>query len=341
MTYQENSGLDAYCCSGSSPTLSLLGLGPVGRAFVDLPAIGDWRLCSISDRSGTLCDQQGLDGARIAAGKALGRSIAAQGGGGPREPELALSLIEAEYVVDCTDTQLDRCDESLTRSLAILDRGQCLVSAAKSALLADPQAFLEGDRLSRYGFNAVLGGTGLDLKRELLAIQQSCTEIVAVPNACTGSLIEGIEEGMDRDAAFGLARERELLEADPEQDIDARDAAIKIAMVANLVFGTQVDWREVDRPHFDELDLDLLSWRRQQGKTTRLVCRADRDGVRLTYEELGLGSTLAIPWTRVLYGYHEHAHSRRIMVGKGVGAEGTARALFADLDAIRQARAQA
>ncbi len=341
MNHQDPHGLDAFCCSGSSPTLSLLGLGKVGRAFVALPDLQDWRLCSVSDRSGTLCDQKGLDGPHISAAKIVGRSVAAQGGGGPREPDLALSLIEAEYVVDCTDTHLDSCDESLARSLAILDRGQCLVSAAKSALLADPQAFLVGDRLARYGFNAVLGGTGLDLKRELTVIQQGCTEIVAVPNACTGSLIQSIEEGLDRDAAFALARERELLEADPEQDIDARDAAIKITMVANLVYGTRVDWRELERPHFNELDLDLLTWRREQGKTTRLVCRADREGVRLAYEELDLGSTLAIPWTRVLYGYHECGSSRRIMVGKGVGAEGTARALFADLNDIRQGREKA
>ena len=341
MTKQDPNGLDAFCCSGPSPTVSLLGLGKVGRAFLQLAELRAWRLRSVSDRSGTLCAQDSLDGPGIAAAKEQGRSLAEQGGARPVEADLAVSLVEAEYVVDCTDTHLDSCEQSLQRSLAILDRGQCLVSAAKSALLADPQAFLDEDRLARYGFNAVLGGTGLDLKHELPEIQASCHEIVAVPNACTGSLIQGIEAGQSRDEAFEEARERELLEADPEQDIDARDAAIKITMVANLVWGTDIDWRQVERPHFDELDLDLLPWRRERGKTTRLICRADETGVRLAYEELDLGSSLAIPWTRVLYGYHEAQGARRLMVGKGVGAEGTARALLADLLDIRQRRAQA
>ncbi len=338
MTDPKNEGLEAFCCSGSSPTISVLGLGPVGRAFVRLPELSDCCLSSVSDRSGTLCHRKGLDGPRIAAFKEGGKNLAAQGGGGPRDLDLALSLVGAQYVVDCTDTQLDACSESLARSLAILDRGQCLVSAEKSALLADPDAFLAADRLSRFGFNAVLGGTGLELKRELREIQQECIEIVAVPNACTGSLIQSIEEGLDRPEAFARARGRGLLEADPEQDIDGRDAAIKITMVARLVFGLQVDWREVERPHFDDLDLDLIRWRRKEGRTTALVCRADREGVRLAYEELELGSTLAIPWRRVLYGYQDRNGSRRIMIGKGVGAEGTARALYEDLLDLRQGR---
>ncbi|MEZ5990493.1 MAG: hypothetical protein R3F30_15540 [Planctomycetota bacterium] len=323
---------DAYLSSGSSPTLSLVGAGKVGRAFLGLADLGRYRLRSASDRSGTICDADRLDPRAVAARKLRDGRLRTDGD--KVDLDLALSLVEADAVVDTTDSDLDEADEAVARSLAVLDRGQVLVAACKAALWAAGDELLAPGRRERYGIDAVLGGTGRALARELDELRAGTAAIVAVPNATTTCLIEVLERGGTHAEGLALARERGLLEADPTQDVDGRDAALKLATVARLVLRADVDWRDVERPDLFAIEPGLLADRAARGRTTRLVARCDPDGPRLAYEELPRNASLAIPSRHVLYAYDDAQGRRRLHLGLGVGPEATARALLGDLDAL-------
>jgi homoserine dehydrogenase len=87
----------------------------------------------------------------------------------------------------------------------------------------------------------------------------------------------------------------------------------------------------IPRQDLRTLDPALLRARAARGLTTRLVARADRGGnLRVAYEEVALGSPLAAPPDRVVYGY-ELPEGLRVHTGLAIGYERTAAALLDDV----------
>jgi homoserine dehydrogenase len=82
------------------------------------------------------------------------------------------------------------------------------------------------------------------------------------------------------------------------------------------------------------LDPTVVRARAQRGRTTRLVARGSRTGgdLRVRFEEVPLGSPLAAPPDRVVYGYELPA-GLRVHTGLAVGHDRTAQALLGDLRA--------
>jgi len=339
---------DAAVSSGPSPTaatdpstLHLIGAGKVGRAF--LRRIADAalpvRLVAVSDRSATVFAPAGLDGRAIAGWKESGRSFAAHPRAAGLALDLAVAVADAQLVVDATDSRLDpeaRLD-SIGRTLALLQRGVRVVLAAKTPLLADPAQLLP--HRDRLGANAALGGTGRALLSELDELRERTTAVACVPNATTTAIVSALERGGSIDEGLAQARAEGLLESDPAQDLDGRDAALKLALVARLLFGA--DGARAAAPGsigchgVAALDAGLLARRRARGTTTRLVGRAARSGeLSLAWEEVARGSPLAAAPGCVVYAYERPDGSARVHLGSGVGAGATADALIEDVRAL-------
>ncbi|HXU29837.1 MAG TPA: hypothetical protein VN851_04590 [Thermoanaerobaculia bacterium] len=339
----------AFTCSGSSPTLSesllsplaprlppswiptlhLIGPGQVGRAFLErIARIPLLRLRAVTDSTGTLFDPRGLEPGECAAWKARGGSLSRYRDALSISTDEALAWVGADLVVDATPTDLDRPQLAAGRCRSILDRGARLALAAKDGLCFAGQDLLSAQRLSRVGFNAVLGGTGAHLAEELTELRADCTEVEIVGNASTTALIEEIEAGGGLAEGIASATRRGLLETDPTQDLDGSDAAVKLSIVVRALWGFELS--PGDLPKVD-LDPEAIRERRARRTTTRLIGRASRDGsFRLAYEEIPRGSHLAVPSDRVVYAYRT-AGGLRVHVGSGLGPEGTADALLADV----------
>jgi len=323
---------DAFLASGSSPTVHVIGLGKVGRALLAC-LDNEFRVVGASDRSATCYARDGIDRAAVIARK-RGRGRLLDDAGARAVPlRVAVSIVGADFVVDCTDTDLASAGNAATQALAALDSGTSLVFASKAALSGATSELLQPSRRRRLGINAVLGGTGRALLDELDLLRRRCTRAVLVPNATTTCIIREIERGASFDDAVASAQRRGFAEADVSADLDGRDAAAKLAIVANAVFGLGISHERVTRPSLTDLDFDLLRARHGRGQTTRLVARIERDAIALRYEAVARGSTLAVPQTRVVYAY-ELGAERRVHVGAGIGARGTAEAIRADLRAL-------
>jgi homoserine dehydrogenase len=184
--------------------------------------------------------------------------------------------------------------------------------------------------------HAVFGGAGQALVRELPELRADCEALALVGNATSTVLIEAIERGVTLTAGIAAAQARGLLEPDPTLDLDGSDAATKLRAVWGVVFGDRGSelpaFARIERQDIRSLDLDLVRARVARGATTRLVARGSRGGadLRVAFEELPLGSPLAAPADRVVYGYQLPA-GLRVHTGLALGHERTADALLADL----------
>ena len=307
----------------------LLGAGPVGRAFLKrIEAHPELSLVALTDTQATVYARDGLDADALRRWKAGGRSLAERRGAYAVDAALAADLVAADVVVDATTTRPRYATDAWLRCRAALRGGGALVLAAKDGLARGAASLATDAALARIGCNAVLGGTGARLLAERHTLANA-RQVALVANGSTTALIERVEAGASPDEAIEALRADGVLEADAAQDLDGTDAALKLEVVAGLLWGIRP---AIPREAFHDLDPDLLRERAGRGLTTRLVARARRGGeAAVRYEAVPRGSPLAVPSGRVAYTYRLPRGHTRAHLGAGLGPDGTADALLADV----------
>ena len=329
--------LDAYETSGSSPgapTLHLVGAGRVGRAFLRLLAPGDARLVAVTDRSGTAFDRRGLDARALADSKEGGAPVSTHPRGAPGSAFEALRHVRADVVVDATTTDFrrPRWHEALD---AAVTWGSALALASKDPAAALGHRWLTPGGPAQVGVNAALGGAGAGFRDDLAELRVGCVGVALAGSASTTTILSAIEKGGSFEDGVNAARARGLLEADPEQDFRGLDAAVKLAVVARVLWNLDVSQEGPGIEDLRGVDTSVVRARARAGRTTRLVGRAWRTGAfRVAYEELPKGSPLAVPTDRVAYAFELPGGAARFHLGAGLGPEATAAALLADVQAL-------
>ena len=341
--------VDGWLSSGPSPTLEdlrvrvhLIGAGAVGRALLESWDADHARLVCVSDRSGSVYDRRGLDPRALARFKASGGQFANQPGAAELSLDLALRLVDADVVIDCTSTDPSSAERAARRARGVLRRGAAAVFAAKDAVLADAVTLLEEPTRSRVGIDAVLGGTGRLFVAELDELRQQSLRFAGVLNASTSSVLDGLGRGLDVEQSCDEARSAGLLENDARLDLDGTDAALKLAIVVSALEGRRVGIDDVRRRGIEAVDPERVRAAALCGRATRLVARYERGGTPIVdLEEVPRGALLAPSPRNVVYQYSLRDGRRRVHVGDGLGPEGTARALSRDLrDRVGKERAR-
>ncbi len=325
-------------------TLHLIGPGQVGRAFLrqlQTRQPETLRLVAVSDRSGTVFQREGLVVDEIVTHKHRGGSLSECGGAETIPTELAIRLVSADIVVDATPSKSEDVEAAVLRGRTALQCGASLALCSKNGLAEAAAEWLAPATRKRVLVNAVLGGTGAQLLAELDELQRECQGLALVGNVTTTAIITAIEGGASIEEGIGEARRLGFLEPDATLDLDGSDAATKLLCVWSALFGSTFTkspgLASVKREDVRDLDPAALRERTSRGATTRLIARGGRSGteLRVAFDEVALGSPLAVPADRVAYGY-ELPSGLRVHTGLGVGYERTAQALWADVNAKLQ-----
>jgi homoserine dehydrogenase len=227
-----------------------------------------------------------------------------------------------------------------TIASSALRRGTKVITANKELVAS------HGDTLSALAlanetgldFGAAVGGSApvISTLRDLVGAATP-TSVRGILNGTSNYVISLLERGKSLDAALASARERGLAEADCSRDLDGRDAAAKLAIIAWITFGIRpADLRVRRTPLIPGLER-LVSFATIDGARVRLIAEctqlagrrvaatvepvivpADSAFARTTFEEnrvevdLGWRSPLSVS-------------------GPGAGAGPTAAALLSDL----------
>lgn len=286
--------------------LLLIGLGNLGWRFCDLlaqkgPEVESRYglhlvLVGVADSRGTAYNPDGLDPARVAAVKRSGGSAADLPGGRPGEPALSLiARAQADVLCEASPVNLRQgAEPGLSHVRAALERRMHVVTPNKGPLVL---AYRElHDLAARQGVQLRFDGTvagGLPAvyigQRDLRGA--TVHRIEAVPNLCTGYVLELLAEGLSWEEAQARARAEGVLEADPSFDLDGWDAAAKLVILVNAVMGVPARLEEVVRTGITGISgADVVAARRE-GRVYKLLATADRaaDGsVRMRVEPVPL-----------------------------------------------------
>ncbi len=233
--------------------------------------------------------------------------------------------------------------------LKLLEAGKDIVTANK-ALLAEcgPELFDRAHQLGRsIAFEASVGG-GIPI---IAALSESlaANQITSVSGILNGTsnyiLTEMTEHGESYATALSRAQELGFAELDPSLDVNGTDAAQKLAILAQLAFGSRVSTNQIVRHGIDRLDAADVRYAGELGYTIKLLATA-----KLTNDsiELRVARTLVrqhTPLAEVRGAYNAirvvgDAVGDTLFYGRGAGQMPTASAVVADIIDTALGRAQ-
>lgn len=224
--------------------------------------------------------------------------------------------------------------------MKLLESGKDVVTANK-ALLAQhgPELFDHARKLGRsIAFEAsVAGGIPIITNISQCLSANQITSLRGILNGTSNFILSQMESG-GRSYADALkeAQERGYAEADPSMDVDGTDAAQKLAILAHLAFGAQVDWANIPRQGIDSLSSLDMKCAAEWGYRIRLLAIA---GLRNGELDLHVSPTLVrqgTPLAEVRSAFNAvsvvgDAVGPVFYHGQGAGQMPTASAVAADL----------
>jgi homoserine dehydrogenase len=280
----------------------LVGLGNLGRRFCDLlvdkgPDVEAryglrLLLAGAADSRGAAYAAAGLDPARISALKQAGGSIADLAGAATDKGSLAgaiwrgrsaeelIASAEADLLCEASPVNLYYgAEPGLTHIRRAMERGMHVVTPNKGPLVL---AYRELHELAAHqGVSLRFDGTvagGLPAiylgQRDLRGA--AVGRIEAVPNLCTGYVLELLGDGLDWEDALEKAHVEGVLEADPSFDVDGWDAAAKLVILVNAVMDFPARLEDVERTGITGLSGADVRAARQAGQVYKLLATAQR-----------------------------------------------------------------
>lgn len=208
-----------------------------------------------------------------------------------------------------------------------LDRGKPYVTANK-ALLATHGAELaevaERRVAALLGSASVGGGTPMIETTTHLASSGAIDRIRGIVNATTTYVLSAMGEGRSYDEALLEAQEAGYAEADPSFDVDGRDAAQKLAILASVA------WRKW-RPETDVDTTGIVGQAVNAGETVRLVAEATKGA--MTVSPMPIDPTDPLAAARGIENVLEITTGDATfrISGPGAGGRVTAGAVYGDL----------
>lgn len=340
--------------------LAFVGFGHVGRRFAQLlpgPFGRALRAAGVrpvvtgiaTARHGIAIDAAGLAPRRAVALSLAGRSLAALHRGAPAASIADfIARVPADVLIEITPLDPRTGEPATSHVAAALRRGLHVVTANKGPVafglrrlrrlaLRNGRAFLhEG---------AVMDGFPIFNLAERCLPGLAVLGFRGVLNATTTRILGRMEEGVAFDAALREVQAAGVAEADPRNDIDGWDAAVKACAIANAVMGADLRPADVTRTGIAGIAPAAVAAARSRGERLRLVARGRREGKRVVLtvapETLGSGDLLAVEADGVLVLETDLMGDVGLAEGPG-GVDQTAYALLSDLlEVIRRGRGRA
>jgi len=221
-----------------------------------------------------------------------------------------------------------------------LTTGRKFITANKDLIAVHGAALatLAAERRVGLDFGAAVGGSVpvISTLRDVLG-GSTPTSVRAILNGTSNYVLSEIERGVSFDAALGAARSKGLAESDCSKDLDGRDAAAKLRIIAWTAFGVQPHELDVRRISLPEDPTRLVQCASRVGGRLRLIGEC----VQLSVNTISASVEPTIVARDTGFG-RTHLEENRVEIdlgldapvsvsGAGAGGEPTATALLADL----------
>jgi homoserine dehydrogenase len=230
--------------------LALVGLGNVGRAFLDLmidkaALLSDrydlaLTMTGVGDSQGAVIDAAGIDPAALRAHKSAGRSAAEYRGGLPGlgAPDM-VAQAPADFLLEAAAVNLQTGQPGLDCTRIALRRGLGAVLADKGPLVhafAELTALAKASRTPGLAYSGTVCGALPVVnigQRDLAACR--IVRVRGIFNSTSNFILGAMSRGESYEQALRQAQIDGVAEADPSLDVEGWDTANKLVIIANSI----------------------------------------------------------------------------------------------------------
>jgi homoserine dehydrogenase len=266
--------------------LLLLGFGNVGRRLVEIladrasyPGLADLdvSIAGITTGSrGAAADPRGLDPqwvlARIAEHGHFDSGLSS---------EEALRTLDYDVAVEMTPLDIPgQGAAAIAHIRAALERGKGVISCNKGPLAWAWRPLRDLARKKGAAFlyeTTVMDGTPVFNLVQRCLRGNTLLKIEGILNSTTNFVLGEMERGASLEAAVAEAQRLGVAEADPANDLEGWDAAVKIAALANVLLDADLPPEAVERESLLDVPPKRVREAVARGGRLKLVCEAVRE----------------------------------------------------------------
>jgi homoserine dehydrogenase len=291
----------------------LLGFGNVGRAVADIlvrrgryPGLAGLDVSVtgiVTGGHGALVNGPGLDLARaLADWRREARFPVSHPDHADIGAREAIRTVPCDVVVEMTPlTRAARGEPAITHVREALLRGCHVVTANKGPLawaFADlSHLAAQRGRQFLYETTVMDGVPVFNLARHGLR-GATVTRVEGILNSTTNAILCALEGGGTFADALARAQAEGYAEADPSDDLDGWDGAVKLSALASVLMGVALPPEAIVREGIAGLDPARVAAARARGVRLKLVCEAWREGSgvrgRVALREIPLDDPFAL-----------------------------------------------
>jgi homoserine dehydrogenase len=277
--------------------ICLIGFGNVGQAFARLLLKKRLQLAEehqvqiivtavMTGSHGVAIQPNGLDLAKVLEYAHKDTRLDELNHSSPtRSFEEVLKHSQAQTMLENTPVNYRSGQPAIDHLTAALGLGMHAITANKGPVLHGYERLR--NLAAQKGVQFLFESTVMDgapifslFRKTLPAIELNGFE--GILNSCTNLLLERMEAGDEFEQAVEYARSIGITETDPSGDIDGWDAAIKTALLANVLMDAKLNLDDIDRTGIREISTADIQSAKKAGERWKLVCRAQKDGAKIT-----------------------------------------------------------
>ncbi len=319
---------------------SLVGYGIVGHGVVEvlqrknskLQEIGlDLKLISVSDHTGTIINEDGVDAEKILGEKTL-QNVAKSSMKGKE----AIGAIDSDLVIEVTPTNIVHGQPGLGHMEAALSSGKHVVTSNKGPLVVDYNRLkkLAEDNGVMLKFEATVGGTMplINLVERTL-VGNTFYGIRGIFNGtCNYILTRMSQENIPYTHALSEAQDLGIAEADPSYDVEGVDTAGKVVILANALFNMNIKYSDVDVTGITGVTQEAIALAKEKGYLIKLI--GDVPALTVKPTLVPIGSPIAVSGTLNSAAIYTDLSGTITVTGLGAGSIETASAILSDIISI-------
>lgn len=261
-------------------SIFLAGFGNIGQAVAELvatghPAADGVRIVGVCDpRYGTVVVPEGLDAATLLRSVADRGSFDGLDGVAKVEVFAAIDHSRADTLVELTFTDLVTGEPATSHIRHALSHGLNVSTTNKGPIalhLSELEDLAESNGVSISYEGTVMSGTPTLLIAAGAIRNAGFRSATGILNGTTNYIICRMEDGASYDDALAEAQEHGYAEADPSGDVEGRDPAGKLSILAKVLADTAIAPSDVERVPLSTLTASDVASAQASGQRWRYI----------------------------------------------------------------------
>jgi homoserine dehydrogenase len=290
----------------------LLGFGNIGRRLAEIltdrsahPGLAglDVEVVGIvTGRHGSLVNPAGIDLEAAAAHLRAHASFAGHAGAVALDSGAAVQGLDFDVLVDTTPLSVSgRGEPTLGWLRAALARGRHVVTCNKGPIAWGFRELTDAAR--RHGAGLFFETTVMD-GAPLFALARAglrgsrIDRLEGILNSTTNFVLGQLERGVALAEAVAAAQRAGMAEADPSLDLDGWDAAVKLAVLVNVLMDVPLAPESIARASVRDIPAERIAAAAAAGRRLKMIARAERHagGVQaeVVLRKVGMGDPFAL-----------------------------------------------